>query len=241
MKITPKRNGLAAYLRSHEHPGGIVVCEQPKFLYMKPGKTAGTSILRMGLEKRLPGIFHYKDHPEQFEDWINRITDEDLQKYFIFSVVRNPWDRLVSVAAYSKVPFEEFINNFDEYLKDYRIRMHSLPLSIYTHCNEEPFVDFFCRFECLQPDMNLVFDRLGLERENLSFVNRSKHKHYSLCYTDTAKQLVESIYRKDIEYFGYTFEPKNVRDKGIVFRITHKMFKSLPINPQQKLSTKLAK
>ena len=95
MKTIPTREGLAEYLRSHEHPGGIIVCEQPKFVYMKPTKTAGTSILRAGLEKRVPGIFHHKDRPEKFAEWINRITDDELEDYYIFTVVRNPWDRLV--------------------------------------------------------------------------------------------------------------------------------------------------
>ena len=224
MKKTSKRNGLAAYLRSHEHIGGIIVCEQPKFVYMKPAKTAGTSILRIGLEKRVPGIFHYKDRPEQFEQWISQITDEDLNEYFIFSVVRNPWDRLVSVAAHFKIPFKEFVDNFDEYLQNYMIQMHSLPLSTYTHFDKKQFADFYCRFECLQPDMNLVFDRLGLEREKLGFVNQSKHAHYSSYYTDTARKLVESVYQKDIEYFGYMFE-SDLKSKNAVTRITHKLFK----------------
>ena len=223
-KTISRRSGLAAYLRSHEHVGGIIVCEKPKFIYMKPAKTAGTSILRVGLEKRVPGIFHHKDHSEQFRRWLNQISDEELDEYFIFSVVRNPWDRLVSIAAHFQIPLSEFVNNFSEYLQDYKMRMHSLPLSIYTHFDGKQFADFYCRFECLQADMNLVFDRLGLKREKLGFVNQSKHDHYSLYYTDTEKKLVESFYQKDIEYFGYMFEPKIFRSKNVVSRITHKLF-----------------
>ena len=223
MKTTPQRSGLADYLRCHQHPGGIIVCEQPKLVYMKPTKTAGTSILRAGLEKRVAGIFHHKDHPQQFQQWLDRITDEELQAYFIFSVVRNPWDRLVSVAAYFQIPFKKFANNINEYLKDEEIRLHCLPLFLYTHCNEEPFVDLICRFECLQPDMNLVFDRLGLQRERLAFVNRSKHDHYSSYYSDAERKVVASIYRKDIEYFGYMFESRDVRAESIGSRIMHRI------------------
>ena len=225
MKKHPSRNGLAAYLRSHVHPATIIVCEQPKFLYMKPAKTAGSSILRFDLEKRLSGIFHKQDQPEQFEEWINRITDEDLKEYFIFSVVRNPWDRFVSLASYCKIPFKEFVDNFDEHLKNNnKVRTHSWPLNIYTHFNGEQFVDFYCRFECLQADMNLVFDHLGLERRKLPFINQSKHAHYSTYYTDKAKKLVESIYQKDIEYFGYMLESKSVPSNSIMSRINQRIF-----------------
>lgn len=194
MRVAHRRDGLAKYLRSHEHPGGIIICERLKFLYMKPAKTAGTSILRATLEKKIPGIVHHKDHPEQYEEWLGRISDEALKDYYIFSVVRNPWDRLVSVAAYLKIPLKRFLNNFDDYRKDEYIRIHSLPLSLYTHFNGMPFVDYICRFECLQADMNLVSDRLGLAREKLPFKNRSKHDHYSLYYSPEDMQKAVSIY-----------------------------------------------
>ena len=206
MKTIPIRNGLADYLRSPEDPSGIIVSEQRKFIYMKAAKTAGTSILREGFEKMDIGTFHLKDHPDQYNEWINRITDKDLEDYFIFSVIRNPWDRLVSTATYFKIPVKEFVKNIDDYWENDDIKQHSLPCSLYTHLNGEPFVDFVCRFECLQPDMNLVFDHLDLRREKLPFVNRSKHYHYSRYYNDTEKNIIEDKYRNDIKYFGYAFE-----------------------------------
>ncbi|NES87154.1 MAG: sulfotransferase family protein [Moorea sp. SIO2B7] len=225
MKIKPKRKGLSTYLRSHDHQGGIIVCEPLKFIYMKPTKTAGTSILRAGLEKRLSGIIHHKDHPEQFKEWINRITDEELEDYFIFSVVRNPWDRLVSVSAYFNIPFKDFVNNIDKYWKNYNLRIHSLPLHLYTHCNGEQFVDMICRFESLQPDLNLCFDQINIDREKLAFVNRSKHRHYSLYYTDSEIKIVESIYKKDIEYFGYMFEPNFVHKDSFISKLNRHLRK----------------
>ena len=84
------RTGLASYLRSHEHPGGIIVCKQPKIIYMKSTKTAGTSILCATLEKKVSGIFHFKNQSDQFQKWVSHITDDELEEYYIFSVVRNP-------------------------------------------------------------------------------------------------------------------------------------------------------
>ena len=63
------RTGLTDYLRNHEHPRGIIVCPEKKFIYMKATKTAGTSVLRGVLEPQISSIFHQKDQPEIFQNW----------------------------------------------------------------------------------------------------------------------------------------------------------------------------
>jgi len=204
----PVRTGLSRYFALHEHQRSIIVCEEKKLIYMKPAKTAGTSILRNSLQKHLPGIIHLKDHPEKFQAWLQKTTDEELEEYFIFSVVRNPWDRLVSVASYLNIPFHDFIHNMQEYRNDPRIRAHSWPLHLYTHYDGNRFVDMICRFECLQSDFNLICDEIGITREKLPFSNKSKHEHYSKYYGDEEYEIVADLYTKDIAYFGYMFEPE---------------------------------
>lgn len=207
MNFSSNRQGLADYLRQFEHLGGIIVSERRKFIYMKPAKTAGTSILRNGLELRPElELFHNRKNRGKFMEWLGKISDEELEDYYIFSVVRNPWDRMVSLATYFGIPFARFVENFEEYLDDENLRLHSLPISLYTHIADQPYVDFVCRIECLQADMNLVFDEIGLERERLVLSNQSKHRHYSHCYRTVDIKKVEEIYRSDINSFGYMFE-----------------------------------
>ena len=38
---------LSDYLKKFPHQGGIIVCEEKKFIYMKACKTAGTSISKV--------------------------------------------------------------------------------------------------------------------------------------------------------------------------------------------------
>ena len=178
------RAGLAHYLLSHKHQGGIVVCEERKFIYMKPAKTGGTSILRKTMGKKIPGIFHFKDNQQKFNAWIQNISDKELETYFIFSFVRNPWDRMVSVSSYFKIPFDDFIQNLDKYFEDTKIKIHSLPLYLYTHCNGNRFADFIGRFETLQKDFEKVCDRIGIERTILPHAQKSRHRHYSKYYND---------------------------------------------------------
>ncbi|QDT42752.1 Sulfotransferase family protein [Gimesia alba] len=205
MKFSPQRTGLADYLRAHEHPGGIIVSDKHKFLYMKPAKTAGTSILRECLQSHPLGLFNVKDDPKRFQEWINAIRDEELEEYFIFAVARNPWDRVVSIASYFKIPVRDFINRIDFHWQNKAIKYHSLPISSYTHHDGHPFVDFVCRFETLQPDMDQVFDQLKIKREKLPITNQSEHAHYSTYYTEQEIKKVAALYQHDIDYFGYCF------------------------------------
>jgi hypothetical protein len=200
------RTNLKQYLSTHQHIRGIIVSPERKFIYMKATKTAGTSILRGILEQQIDGIIHQKDHPQQFQDWMTELTDEALEDYFIFSIVRNPWDRVVSIASYFDIPLKKFLEDFDRYCEDDRIRIHALPLHIYTHLSGYQFADMICRFEALQPDMNLVFDKIGLQRVRLPYLNPSDHHHYSLYYGSEEIDLVKNLYQKDITYYGYMFE-----------------------------------
>lgn len=200
------RRGLSEYLSNHQHIRGIITCPEKRFIYMKATKTAGTSILRGILENQLEGIIHHKDHPQEFLKWSSSITDDQLKDYFIFSVVRNPWDRVVSIASYFNIPLRKFLRKFDKYCKDERIRIHSLPLHLYTHNGNRQFADIICRFEAIQSDMNMVFDRLGLQRIQLPHLNPSDHQHYSTYYDPKEVELVSNLYQKDIQLFGYTFK-----------------------------------
>lgn len=94
--------------------------------------------------------------------------------------------------------------------------------------NGKPLVDHFVRVENILDDLNVVFTQLG--KEPLSDIrNRNKTvtpgagglgytradinkqkkfkntKHYSEYYCDESKRLITEKFKKDIEYFNYTF------------------------------------
>ena len=173
---------------------------------MKPPRTAGTSILRNFLEHTIDGIINTKDHKQEFAEWLANITDGQLEEYYIFSVVRNPWDRLVSAANYLGIPLTKLIQDWAVYQEDSNIAVHSKPLHFFTHHTGLRFVDTICRIETLQSDMNLVCDHLGIDRPVLTHVNATKHDHYSKYYEENEINFVREIYALDIQYFGYEFE-----------------------------------
>lgn len=200
------RDGLKQHFTSLGSRPGIMACPDRKFIYMKPTKTGGTSIYRNTLQKLVPGMLDMKTNPTEFSEWFDELNDETLETYYIFSVVRNPWDRIVSVAAYFDIPFKKLVKNFESYRKETEIEIHTRPLSLYTHLADKPYINQFCRFESLQADFNLVCDRIGIARINIPHSNRSKHKHYSEYYDQETRELVEELYADDIRHFGYICE-----------------------------------
>ncbi len=210
--LQPKPPGLAEYFRTHPHPGGIIVCKSRKFIYMKPARTAGTSILRNYLEKECRDIFHNKDHPAAFQGWLKQLTDNELQDYFIFTVVRNPWDRFLSAYFYLKIPvsFERFVGEYSIFCQtDAGIHTHTLPLYLYSHTENRSFVDMICRFENLAADWKVLCRKLSLPYRALKWVNATEHNHYSRYYPgDDLVNQVGEYYATDVNLFGYEFQRK---------------------------------
>ena len=143
--------------------------------------------------------------------------DLNIENYFVFTFVRNPWSRLVSYYSQMKRPinlkdsnrkklydlangstFCNFLKKLNKFAggKDVQNNFYLL--------NGTP-IDFIGRFENLQEDFNVVCDKIGIPRQELPHKNKSKHKHYTEYYDEETKQIVAETYAKDIEYFGYEF------------------------------------
>lgn len=205
--IPDSRRGLADYLRAHAHLGGIVVSEQQRFVYMKAPRTGGTSILRGALMRTSCDLFLLKDHGPRFVRWLTEITDQELRDYRFFTFVRNPWDRAVSIASYFRLDFRQFTREYDQLTAlNPVLRLHALPLNVYTHFQGRSFMDFVGRFERLQEDFDRLTELLGLSRMSLPHLSRSRHSEYRKHYDPESAMRIEMLYGRDADLFGYTFD-----------------------------------
>jgi len=139
--------------------------------------------------------------------------------YFKFSFVRNPWDRMVSMAKYPEF-YGCTINNesinVSEYLKKFpnieiderslsaNYTGKSLSNSVYLNLLDEP-LDFIGKFENLKQDIQFICDKIRTPFRKFPHKNQSAHKHYTSYYNDETRQVVAEKYAQDIEYFGYKF------------------------------------
>ena len=77
--------------------------------------------------------------------------------------------------------------------------------------NEEIIVDFIGKYEDIENDWSNLTDRIKADNSILSLqmplgkTNVSNHEHYKEYYTDELREIVGSIYKKDIELFDYKF------------------------------------
>ena len=150
---------------------------------------------------------------------IQKILPVNASNYFSFAVVRNPWDRFVSMYSFSiqhelwklfgfkKEPsFEEFCD-FCSYKKQEN-DPYFFPIQNQIEWTAGSFeVNKIIKFENLQKEFSDMIDEIGAVHisKKLPHKNSSNHKAYQLFYNENSKQLVSELYKQDIEKFNYTF------------------------------------
>jgi hypothetical protein len=152
-----------------------------------------------------------KDEIKKYNDGILS-NDWDLRHdYFIFSVVRNPFDRVISAWQYLDAlrerPLFDVLQNPPREGHDFRhftrqqVKILGDPRSGSLVCNK------LIRFEHLQRDFDTVCDLIGKNRSVLpqTKVNLNRKKDYRSYYEKNTKYMVENMFGDDLEAFGYTF------------------------------------
>jgi hypothetical protein len=186
----------------------ITQSNKQKYVWFRTAKCGTRSIL-----------FFLNNNTDICVNGYNVQFDNSWKDYFKFSIVRNPWDRLVSTwndkvqhqwSEHDKNPYR--IKVFKKYKdKDYDFFVKNVIPSedIHTECLSNlidlTVVDFIGRFENFQQDFHTICDKIGIPQQELPHKNATKHKHYTEYYNDETRQIVAEKYAKDIEYFNYEF------------------------------------
>ena len=146
-------------------------------------------------------------------------TDDEIARFFTLTLVRNPWDRIVSyyhwlqnqsfahpaVALAKSCDFSTFLNH--------RQTTTALALAPYSSYLNDRFgqnrASLYARLEHLIPDLtpfeaHLGFSLTPLPRANASHRPRDWRGHYS----DADAALVARIAAPDIARFHYQFDPE---------------------------------
>ena len=73
----------------------------------------------------------------------------------------------------------------------------------YTHLNDEPFCDALARVETLSTDLQPIFNRLGLEVDDLPRLNVSDASDWESQYSPQMRQIVLNRYADDFRLLDY--------------------------------------
>jgi len=173
-----------------------MICHHYNCIFIHIPKCAGQSVERIFLdaiglswENRAPLLLRRNDKPELgpprlahliARDYVacKYVTQQQFENYFKFSIVRNPWDRVVSfykyLGFYKCADFKRFLGEY--FLRRLWTGKYWFVRPQYEFIydeNGECMVDYIGRFECLQNCMNNVGNRIGLEVPRMPRVNKS--------------------------------------------------------------------
>ena len=213
-------------------------CDQYKFVFIDICKNAGTSINASFINQFPDIVFEGKHHSIKNYTAIGHIdadkvtcsalNSDIINDYFLFSVIRNPWDRMVSLYLWGAnrsekdskeleiwwrgYSFEKFIKGISENThNEYNGHRYKTQLEWVSDDDNNILVDFFMMYENLDKDFSQLLHKLNLPqfsllKHNTAYSKSGKtRKHYSHYYNNLTAEIVSRKYAEDIKFFKYQF------------------------------------
>jgi hypothetical protein len=218
----------------------MLVSHRKKFIFVKTGKTAGTSV-EVFFEKYcfpenewifshardeyinpLSGIVGYRGAGKDDVKFYNHMPasklrteiGEDIwEHYFKFTIIRNPFDKMVSAFFHfekSQNPDKYSMDNLTD-IQRFRNWVSDggkiLDRDIYL-INGKVAVDYFIRFESLKEDIETVCQKLQLDYDLADLPTlKSEHRDRTIklkdFYDTPTEKIVRELFKFEIEYFDY--------------------------------------
>lgn len=173
-----------------------MILHEHKLIFIHINKTGGSSI-----EK----VFNYEGIKHERPDQLKELIGEDKwEDYFKFTIVRNPWDRLVSEFFYRKKK-GSVSSDFKEWLFSMSRMKNTVSAGPQINWIGEE-MDYVGRFEDFQVSFDYVCNKVGLGKIILPHTNATSHDHYSKYYDGESRDLVAEWHKEDLDAFDYEFE-----------------------------------
>jgi GR25 family glycosyltransferase involved in LPS biosynthesis len=214
----------------------MLLTDKYKFIFLKSYKTAGTSV-EIFFEQYCDSFLketHFskeiitKDYiigfrresiqPIQLPTFYDHIPayilKENIGKkfddYFKFSVIRNPFDMVVSSYFWS---YNFYSNRKKDYFEEYietMIDIFAKRTKDILYIDNQIILNDFIRFENLINDLERIRKKINLPEpirklQKYKSSNRPKNFDYRLCYNKKTRKLVEKHFEYYLNDFNYSF------------------------------------
>ena len=205
----------------------MVINDKYRFVFFHVPKAAGTSVTHAllalaGNNDRLVAETKHETLGQLSAAWRKRRSPSfkvNLDEYFRFGFVRNPFVRMHSFYTYLKEkrprPEIESIPSFRHFLQQscdpisWINGLHSMKpqLDYFTTADRSLEMGFVGHFEYLHEDLRSIESHLGVEIP-IRHLNRSSSAEtdYRESYDQETVEIVSSRFKDDLQEFGYTFE-----------------------------------
>jgi len=213
-----------------------VISLQKKFLFIHVLKTGGNSIssplLRWSEDELVSDKWDH-DGVERFginnpgygthkhsilADYRAALPEDIYAGLFKFSVLRNPWDRMISayfaphrvfylkvLGGWDRGRFLEMLESGRLLVRPMRHFITSIPPAPEGATALDSELDFLLRYENLEADFAELCDRIEVPRVALPRYNRSERKPYTHYYDAELREIVGQRYAEEIAFGGYEF------------------------------------
>ncbi|WP_027178983.1 sulfotransferase family protein [Maridesulfovibrio bastinii] len=232
--------GNAEYQIYEELSGHIKISSEKKALFVSVGKNGSSKVIQTMIEDLLHKDFKSRDEYICYRNlWYSKVETKinfalELDKiindnsYFKFTIVRNPYQRLVSAwknrvrdksclvhnigyyRDFRTFSFPKFVNYIYKNKFNYsNLDQHWRPQHI---CIYSPVIeyDFIGHLENFNNDFKFILDKIGGSKNSYEKVNQrvnsTDKSDLRSFYTKELQDKVYDIYQKDFEMFNYGYE-----------------------------------
>lgn len=179
-----------------------MICDKHKTVFIHIPRNAGRSVYEaLGVSSK--DLSEFSTITE-----IEKKNPLAILSYYKWTIVRNPWERELSLYNYALE--ENIIGNksFKDYLE--MVKSKSINNSIiqknqidYFTQNNYVQVDQIVRLEYISTAWKKVCEQIKIEKIDLQHINKSKNQDNQ--YTQESMRLVAEIRKQDIEFLNYDF------------------------------------
>ena len=202
----PKCGGISIEDSIHKSLGGDAVITRPK-LIIQPPRTDDDTCKGLSLHSTM---YDY-----------SRYFKENIDEFYIFTFVRNPWRRMVSHWEYLiNEGYNKIINEKDKLTFSKFVQMYKSGVLTYTHESGYDYylkdrkrtkLNFVGKLENINEDLIKVGVDIKIEikdvlHKNITLPNVKLHKNWVDYYNPRTKDIVYELFKNDIINFGYEFE-----------------------------------
>jgi hypothetical protein len=190
----------------------MIIIRKRKTIFIHIHRTGGSSMISL-LKQALPNQVDVIAQHGNASTMEGKLLKE-YPGYFIFSMVRNSWDRALSWYSLlhksdpkdletERLRFEQFLMNKTQDDGNDSFLFNQLDyFKNATHTIDNVMI---YRYENYTEEVKKIATRLDLTIQEIPRINETTTKEYRDYYTERSKALVTQKCARDIDYFGYSF------------------------------------